>query len=778
MSSKKTTALPPEKLTTLRTKKYKIQSQIDSLIGSRRETRNTPIKRPAFITKELTELREELVNINEILKKNNKQKTISFNKIVTEIAPSDIAPNFIPIELDDNTMFRTPPNKNTETQPPYNPDFEQKNQAGAVGYTDSNDPNATFNAIKEDELEKSIIELEDEQKDINKQKDKLSQKQEKFNEKIDEMTRILENKNKQSPTKQTGTKPKATKLNFDTNENLEFPSDNSNLSPFAHLKNLDTPKKSNISSSAQQTQQPTLKEFLNELSSKKAPTKSILSSKYQLSNPNIHSSSSDNTNSHNSFKNQNLNTDNSQRFSFFRNSSTSNTNQLPSNQNSFSKQSSQSTQNQNQIQSTQNMNQPQPNQNTQRNDNQDRTEGCRKNFLKQLKSIPTFSGETREKLTDFIDTCDILRTFCSNEIEYVELLMQIKIQLRGEARSATKNDVEWETIKQNLTTHFGYLSNRDIINSKLENLRQEPKESLSDYAERTRKLLIEKDRSYNDISADQKSEHNRIARKAFSRGILDSKLRDKMLLRGSNSLEESVSYAIEFDNDNLSVVPNNELFCKFCKTPGHRERDCRKKDQNNSQFGQFISAIQSMNISNQNRSLRNNNNNQNFGGRTNQISYRNANTPQFNVFRRNFNNNRNTYDNNRNNYDNNRNNYDNNQRFNNNNRYNNYRNFNPNNQPNYNQNFQRNYNPNNNNNNYNNNYNNNIPFNQNTRPNFNQNNRNNNNNTQRRNQLPSNNTSNNAITYQRYLDAYNNSQNENANSFSNTLPSQITFPEN
>lgn len=118
---------------------------------------------------------------------------------------------------------------------------------------------------------------------------------------------------------------------------------------------------------------------------------------------------------------------------------------------------------------------------------------CRKTFLKHLDSIPIFTGDTRERLMNFIEICDILDKYAINDAENEEFLLKITLQLRGEARSAINlNDIDWLSTRENLLKQFHYLSNRDILNSKIENLKQERNETLIQYSDRTRKLLTEK----------------------------------------------------------------------------------------------------------------------------------------------------------------------------------------------------------------------------------------------------------------------------------------------
>lgn len=221
-------------------------------------------------------------------------------------------------------------------------------------------------------------------------------------------------------------------------------------------------------------------------------------------------------------------------------------------------------------------------------------------FLRRLKAIPIFRGETYVELRDFIDIVDTLYVSISSQPEEAEFYDQLILQIRGEARNAIEQleQTNWRTIREKLRDHFSYLANREIVNSKLENLRQERNESLNAFADRTRKILREKNNMYNGLSEDQKLEYNRIARRAFAKGIADPKLRNRLLIRGANSLEDAIAYSIEAETDLMQEISNRELTCTYCKLMGHRERDCRKKELGNSNgdLNNLISALQVLNI--------------------------------------------------------------------------------------------------------------------------------------------------------------------------------------
>lgn len=252
--------------------------------------------------------------------------------------------------------------------------------------------------------------------------------------------------------------------------------------------------------------------------------------------------------------------------------------------------------------------------------NQPNTTSPRTTFLRRLKSIPIFRGESYNELRDFVDIADTLYVTILNKSEEIEFYHQLILQIRGEARNAIQNleETKWQTIREKLRDYFSYLINKDIINSKLENLRQEKNESLNTFAERTRKLLRDKNNMYMGLSEDQKTEHNRFARRAFTKGIANPKLRSRLQIRGANSLEDAIAYSIEAETDLMQEISNRELICTYCRLTGHREKDCIKKDQNSGNLNNLISALQALNTNNTNRGLE-----QNRQRRFNNILYRN-----------------------------------------------------------------------------------------------------------------------------------------------------------
>lgn len=239
----------------------------------------------------------------------------------------------------------------------------------------------------------------------------------------------------------------------------------------------------------------------------------------------------------------------------------------------------------------------------------------RNSFLRRLRIIPKFGGDSFKDLKDFIDTSETLYYSCLNGAEEQEFYEQMALQLRGEPKLIISRleNFDWINIRDTLLKKFAYLSNKDVLTSQIENLHQEQGESLTEYTERARNLLKEKNLIYSHLTEEQRTEHNRMARRAFSKGILNNKLREKIMIRGAGSLEDAIAFAIEAENDALTEVPRNELYCRFCHINGHREKQCRRKESDNSDIGRLASAIRSLGFNNRFNQNNFRNNQRNFG---------------------------------------------------------------------------------------------------------------------------------------------------------------------
>lgn len=263
----------------------------------------------------------------------------------------------------------------------------------------------------------------------------------------------------------------------------------------------------------------------------------------------------------------------------------------------------------------------------------------RDTFLRRLRCIPKFNGDSFQQMKEFIDVVDSLYISATNENEESELSEQTLLQLRGEARNIimSLNNSNWSSVKNKLLKHFNYLANKEILTSQLENAHQEENETLGAYADRVRKLLTDKNQTYSYMTEEQKLEHNRTARRAFSKGISNMKLRNRLVTRGAASLEDAIAYAIEAESDEMNYVPPSDLFCRSCNQNGHRSRNCTRSRDNNNDMNRLISALRAFstnrpNINSANRGF-------NIVGRMNNFRNegQNLNTRNYNMPNRNWN---------------------------------------------------------------------------------------------------------------------------------------------
>lgn len=127
--------------------------------------------------------------------------------------------------------------------------------------------------------------------------------------------------------------------------------------------------------------------------------------------------------------------------------------------------------------------------------------------------IPKFNGESYKALRNFLDIANALNESWINKVEKNELIDTLNLQLRSEARNVVGDLYEssFEEMRDKLLKYFAYLVNKEVVTSQLENIRQNEKETMTEYSERARKLLVGKCSTYKFLSDEQKKEYDRKA---------------------------------------------------------------------------------------------------------------------------------------------------------------------------------------------------------------------------------------------------------------------------
>lgn len=253
----------------------------------------------------------------------------------------------------------------------------------------------------------------------------------------------------------------------------------------------------------------------------------------------------------------------------------------------------------------------------------------RRTFLKYLDSIPIFSGRSHEDLKAFIEVCDRIENICDNQSEYRDFLTRARFQLRGRAYMISSNLNDWVDIRSSILSNYEYLANHDILDSQIENLRQEKDENLEKFTNRAMNLFVKKDEMYCSLSGEQKRDHDRIARKAFARGLFNQTLRETICRQRFSSLEDTISHSFLVE-DELRNSSRRETGCTYCKRIGHRESECRSKANNSNSLDKLAEALKGLTTnSNSNNSNFNSNRNNNFNN-NNSRSFNSNSNPKWN----------------------------------------------------------------------------------------------------------------------------------------------------
>lgn len=211
--------------------------------------------------------------------------------------------------------------------------------------------------------------------------------------------------------------------------------------------------------------------------------------------------------------------------------------------------------------------------------------------------IPTFNGEERENVADFISKIDDVGTLSGWSEEYK--IVVAKLKLKGTAFSFSKSDEACQTakslkalqnalegrFKDRLPDHFYF--------EQLANSRQERGESIEAYSDRIKLLSNKTIRCTHNAEVDRvlREEGDRRAMEAFTRGLF-GELGKQVRIRFPKTLQEAVTLAIAMrdverrpppETNNISkrvfLTPhkNNQqgIQCENCNRFGHKQSECR-----------------------------------------------------------------------------------------------------------------------------------------------------------------------------------------------------------
>lgn len=273
-----------------------------------------------------------------------------------------------------------------------------------------------------------------------------------------------------------------------------------------------------------------------------------------------------------------------------------------------------------------------------------------------LRGISYFRGDEKD-LETFIDNADLYFAIVA-ESQKQTLLRIIKARITGEALNKIGNLASyesWEDLKQALKTKIKTIISFEAAQEEITNVKQKNTETIQEYGNRVKKLLQNLNNANltlvdNESSiAALKIANEKIAIRKFEQNLLNETL--KIIVSSSNkqTLEESVSYAVERE---MWLRSTNVTKCNFCNKTGHLESECRTKMARNSNRneplarpgnraqnivcykcnrpGHYASECRSSTPRNNNNNYNNNHNNDNAGNNNGNFN-RNGNNGENNV---------------------------------------------------------------------------------------------------------------------------------------------------
>lgn len=277
----------------------------------------------------------------------------------------------------------------------------------------------------------------------------------------------------------------------------------------------------------------------------------------------------------------------------------------------------------------------------------------RDKFDRVLEKIAFFNGESDDSLKRFIASATIAEGRTRTDEKRVLLIEDMIRKVPTDLISIVKqyNGENWSDVIHAINAKYAHLhKNGDLLRAQIENLKQSPNETLSAYAERARKLVRERCALFR--SEDMHSEINAAAARMFKKGIANTKIREIALNRATNSLESAIKDSFEVEADSQAVsIPNEDKYCRFCKTTGHTTSECKKKPKDGDELAKVVAVLSTLNVQqNSNRNGNSNNNSSNGYRNNSNQGERGGNGQRFQRNNSNYNNNRqNTNRNNRSN---------------------------------------------------------------------------------------------------------------------------------
>lgn len=230
-----------------------------------------------------------------------------------------------------------------------------------------------------------------------------------------------------------------------------------------------------------------------------------------------------------------------------------------------------------------------------------------------LKGIPEFSCKSQPEINTFIANVDMIYDLCA-EAQKPQCLTIIRTRLVNAQKLGDITNSTWADMRSKIKERYKLAISFDTAQERLLAIKQSSKETLDEYAERTKKLLDLLNNSIIEGSEDTKAAYRKmnedLAIKRFKQNILDEKIRMLALSSEHKSFYDAVAHATEkseqlassnvantqkqqySDKKEKPKTPDektkNKQKCDFCNKRGHSADRCfskRKQEQQASGSG-------------------------------------------------------------------------------------------------------------------------------------------------------------------------------------------------
>lgn len=164
-----------------------------------------------------------------------------------------------------------------------------------------------------------------------------------------------------------------------------------------------------------------------------------------------------------------------------------------------------------------------------------------------LNGIPDFSSKNYDDIKHFIAKADLIHALATTQQETV--LSVIRAELVTANKLGNVSTSSWADIKKNINDKYRVSMSFETAQERLLSIKQSPKESLDEFANRVKSLLDALNAaSYNanaDVQTANQAMNENLAVRKFKQNIFDEKIRIMALSNSHSTLADAIAHATE-----------------------------------------------------------------------------------------------------------------------------------------------------------------------------------------------------------------------------------------